>query len=272
MATVKEHYINFLKLRDNLLKTYEDYPYGKEWTEQDVIRFEDALADYTEGYNSFSDLFFNKAVDIMRWKSEETKKEFIDGLKNVLEADMKIFNCLRIRFKWHKEFELNQASILKRLARSISSDLFIQVPRGKNKFYIKALMVLIDELSKENLSLKYLNSYDFKNRFTFEWLLSMCPELYAGHFTEDDFNKVLRAYKKVKSLSIRIFDGLTSTNETKGFDGYGFKGKKYVPSYCSGGIDLNRQDWIRLKDAYEDITDSLDHGIIRDKKYNYGEI
>lgn len=268
--SLKEVYTYFLQARELLLKTYNDYPYGIEWTEDDKNKFEHALGSYMNYYMMVND-YLKEHADNLTWKSEEHKKEFLKGWKDVAESDMKIFNCLRIRHKWHKEFEANITSILTRLARSISSELFLQIPRGKGKFYTRALETLIKEIGKDEVNLDQLRKPYINKTYNVEWFFSKAPELKGPQFNDQDYNRVFKAYKYVRELAVRIFDGLTSTNEAKGFDGYGFKGKKYLPSFCSGGIDLNRQDWIRLKDAYEDIEDDLDYGIIRDKKLNFFE-
>lgn len=269
--TFKEIYDYFLQARELLLQTYEDYPYGEEWSEDDKSKFEHALSSYTNYYMACKD--YLETHKELQWKSEESKKRFLKKFKEILEDDIKIFNSLKIRNKWHPEFENNIQSILVRMARAISSDIFIQVQRGKGKFYMMALETLIKELAKDNIKLIDIQNLNiFKDEYDLEWLKSKNPNISYGRLGDDDYNIICKAYRYIRILAVKIFDGLTSTNEAKGFDGYGFKGKKYLPSYCAGGIDLNRQDWLRLKDAYDDVFDYLDYGAQREKRIKYGEL
>lgn len=268
--TFKEIYGYFLQARELLLQTYDDYPYGEDWSEGDKAKFEQALASYTNYYMAAKD-YLDQHPEL-QWSDEESKKRFISRFKETLESDMKVFNSLRIRNKWHAEFENNLQSILIRMSRAISSDIFIQVQRGKTKFYIMALETLIKELDKENIKLVDIYKPYAQKHYNLDWVKQKNPNLSYGKLDENDYIIIWKAYRYVRNLAVKIFDGLTSTNEAKGFDGYGFKGKKYLPSYCAGGIDLNRQDWLRLKDAYDDVNDYLDYGSVREKRIKYAEL
>lgn len=267
---LREIYTYFLQARELLLQTYEDYPYGEDWTSDDIDKFERALSSYNNYYLAIKDYMSNHPN--LNWKSEETKNKFMDDLKEIIESDMKVYNSLKIRNKWHKEFEANLQSILVRMSRALASDIFIQVPRGKGKFYMMALETLIKELCKDNVKLVTVNKSFTPKKYNLEYLTNANPNLTYGHLNDQDYTLIWKAYKYVRTLAVKIFDGLTSTNESKGFNGYGFQGKKYVPSYCAGGIDLNRQDWLRLKDAYDDVNDYLDYGAVREKRIKFAEL
>lgn len=269
--SLKEVYTYFMQARELLLQTYEDYPYGDDWTEKDTEKFESALLTYNNYYTMLQD-FLNENMNNISWKSEEFKKDFIKGLEETAKSDFEIFNCLKIRNKWHKEFMANLQSILGRMLRSLSSELFLQIPKGKGKFYTKALDIIIKEVGKEDMSYIQLLKPFTQKKYNLEWLMNVGPELRDGKLNDLDYNKIWKCYKYLRNLAINIFDGLTSTNDAIGFNGYAFQGKKYVPAFCGGGIALNRQEWLKLKDAYEDITQSLDYGVIREKRQKFLEL
>ena len=73
--TFKEIYGYFLQARELLLQTYDDYPYGEDWSEGDKAKFEQALASYTNYYMAAKD-YLDQHPEL-QWSDEESKKRFI---------------------------------------------------------------------------------------------------------------------------------------------------------------------------------------------------
>lgn len=270
---LKELYNYFLQTREALLRAFEDYPYGEDWSDEDSEEFESALANYSNYYNLVNS-YLNDNKDSLKWKSKEAKEMFLKQFKNVAESDYKVFNSLKIRNKWHKEFEKNQTSILVRMSRELKDTLYLGCPRKKVPMYQRVLEAYIKLLGPNGASITLLDAQENgkKKYGNAEWAYNNVQEARQFKLNEDDIAIVWKSYIYVRKLSIAIFDGLTSTDESIGFNGYGFQGRKYVPAYCSGGISLNRQDWLRLKDAYEDFSNNLDYGVAREKRLRHAEL